>query len=207
MRIVCISDTHEQHEEIILPKGDMIIHAGDCTGLGTQMALRRFLDWYANLDFEYKILIAGNHDFLFERDPELARKCIPDNVIYLEESGTEIEGIKIWGTPVTLDFHNWAFNYKAGSDIQERFDKMPSDIDILVSHGPPKGILDLNVYGQHCGSIELLKRLMVTKPKYVVMGHIHESYGQRKVDGTNYINASQLNGHYQVTNDPIVFDF
>ncbi|WKZ60540.1 MAG: metallophosphatase domain-containing protein [Cyclobacteriaceae bacterium] len=203
MKIVCISDTHGRHRDVQLPFGDMIIHAGDVSAGGTESQVKDFLMWFSEQEFRYKIFIAGNHDFLFEHDLETAKGLIPENVIYLQESSITIEGHKIYGTPITPYFLNWAFNRHPGEDIEKHINKIPSDIDILISHGPPYGILDINVNGQHCGCPALLSKVEEIKPKLSVCGHIHENYGQIQNGKTTFVNASLLNEKYRHQNTPI----
>lgn len=202
MKIVCISDTHGKHDLITLPSADMIIHAGDISSFGLRYQVEDFLKWFSSLNYKHKIFIAGNHDFLFEQSPKLASSLVPDNVIYLEESGVNIEGIKIWGTPMTPYFFNWAFNRLEGSELKSHMEKIPRNLDILISHGPPFGILDKNLEGQNCGSLSLLEALKVKAPKNVIFGHIHEGYGKVKQDGIRFINASSVNRHYEIANKP-----
>ena len=193
MKIVCISDTHGRHYDVGLPSGDILIHAGDVSAGGTESQIKDFLKWFSEHEFKYKVFIAGNHDFLFEHDLETAKGLIPENVIYLQESSITVEGFKIYGTPITPYFLNWAFNRHPGEDIEKHVSKIPPDVDILISHGPPYGILDANVNGQHCGCPSLLAKIEKIKPKLLICGHIHEAYGQRLIGQTTFINASLLN--------------
>ena len=205
MRIVLISDTHGQHQQLNLPPGDMIIHAGDVSGRGGKLEVMDFLNWYSALDYKYKIFIAGNHDFYFEKTDEMVLKNdIPDNLIYLKDSGIEIEGLKIWGSPVQPWFYDWAFNRQRGADIQRHWALIPEDIDILVTHGPAFGKLDVTVSGDAVGCKDLLDTIVKIRPKLHLSGHIHEAYGQIEKDGIIYVNASVLDFHYKLVNAPIV---
>ena len=204
MKIVCISDTHGQHRALTLPKGDMVIHAGDITTRGRKDQVHDFLNWYAKLDFKYKIFIAGNHDFFFEKEsPEEISNLIPAGIIYLNDSGIEIEGLKIWGSPIQPWFYDWAFNRQRGAEIKAHWDLIPNNIDILITHGPPYGLLDLTIRREHVGCLDLLNKIRAIKPKTHVFGHIHEAYGKHESLGTTFINASSLNVHYQPVNAPI----
>ena len=207
MKIVCISDSHRKHDELILPEGDMILHAGDFTSRGRYIEGEEFLEWYSQLPYKYKVFIAGNHDFFVERNPEVFRKMIPDNCIYLEDSGTEIEGIKIWGSPITPWFFDWAFNRHRGSEIRPHWNKIPLDTDILITHGPPHNILDRTAAGVKAGCEDLSARIAEVKPDLHLFGHIHEAYGDRTIGNTTYINASVLNLKYQQVNAPVVFEW
>jgi len=204
MKITCISDTHGQHELLNLSSGDMIIHADDVSGRGGKDEIISFLDWYSKLDFKYKIFIAGNHDFFFEKaSKEEVNAIIPSDIIYLNDSGITIEGIKIWGSPVQPWFFDWAFNRQRGTDIQKHWALIPDDTDILITHGPAQGMLDKTVRGESVGCADLLHRINEVKPKFYIAGHIHEAYGRMKMHGVEYINASVLSVKYQMTNPPI----
>ena len=208
MRIVAISDTHNRHQSLVLPEGDMLIHAGDVSSQGKQSQVEDFLKWFSKQDFKYKIFIAGNHDFLFEKMPEdYIKSLIPENVIYLNDSGVEIEGIKIWGSPVQPWFYDWAFNRQRGSDILKHWDLIPRDTDILITHGPAKGILDRTIHNVETGCEDLLNTIREIHPKYFIFGHIHESYGMVEKNGATFINASVLDVHYQLANEPVEFDY
>jgi predicted phosphodiesterase len=209
MKITCISDTHNQHNNIpskYLTGGDCIIHSGDVSGRGTHAEIEEFLAWYNELPYTHKILIAGNHDFFFERASESIIKATLDkypNITYLNDSGVEIEGLKIWGSPVQPWFYDWAFN-RRGTDICEHWDKIPLDTDILITHGPAKGYLDLTLRGDVTGCPYLLEKISeLTNLKLFVHGHIHEAYGRVDFpDGGVFLNASVLNARYVMSNLP-----
>jgi Icc-related predicted phosphoesterase len=206
MKVVLISDTHKLHEKIKLPEGDLLIHAGDISGRGTYGEVMIFLEWFSKLPFKYKVFIAGNHDFFFEKNNHKEISDFPEGVIYLENSIIEIEGISIWGSPYTPEFYNWAFMKKRGEEIKTIWDKIPNKVDILVTHGPPYSILDKNIYGTMCGCEELLMRVKEVQPKIHVFGHIHEGYGMIEEAGTKFYNACVLDEAYQVRNEPYVVD-
>ena len=207
MKIVALSDTHMGHSAITdIPSGDMIIHAGDLTSVGKKWEVKDFLDWFDSLNFKYKIFIAGNHDFLFEQDPIVARKIIPNGVIYLQDESVLVEGIKFYGSPYTLEFGNWAFMKKPGKEMYTCCSKIPTDTDVIITHGPPFGILDQCIRGKNLGSIELTNRINQCNPLAHVFGHIHEGHGRfTNEKGTQFINASILNDKYLHVNDPVQF--
>lgn len=207
MKFVAISDTHCRHKSLKLPKGDVLIHAGDVTYKGERWEVVDFLDWFARLPFRYKIFIAGNHDFFFEKvKGEALQTLLPQNVIYLNDSGVSIEGINIWGSPVTPWFYNWAFNRQRGAPISRHWQLIPPQTDMLITHGPAYGILDTVINGSHTGDKDLLKKIGEIKPKVHICGHIHEAYGTHKGGATKFINASVLNESYELVNPPVVFD-
>lgn len=208
VKIVCISDTHGQHSKLEVPMGDLLLHAGDVSRRGSKKEIVGFLDWFGALPHPHKIFIAGNHDFYFQDEsPTEIEKIIPNNVIYLNDSGVEINGIKIWGSPVQPWFYDWAFNRQRGAEIDKHWQLIPSDTDILITHGPAFGFLDETSRGEQVGCEELTKKIESIKPSIFLCGHIHEAYGERTEGGVHYINASVLNLQYQLVNAPILIDY
>jgi Icc-related predicted phosphoesterase len=207
MRIICLSDSHGQHRGVPIPPGDVVIHAGDVSKRGEKGELADFLDWFGGLPHRYKIFVGGNHDFLLEDAPREFAKMVPDNCMYLNDSGVEIAGITVWGSPITPFFFDWAFNRHRGADIRRHWDLIPARVDILVTHGPPYGILDRTARGQCVGCEELLPVVERLRPRLHVFGHIHEAYGQFERNGTRFVNASVLDLHYRRVNAPVVVDF
>ncbi len=120
MKIVCLSDTHNCNEEIAVPDGDILIHAGDATIQGTIDEIVLFNEWFANLPHKHKIFVAGNHDWLFEINPKLANNLLDDQIIYLRDSFVEIEDLKIYGAPWQPRFYDWAFNLMRGAELAEK---------------------------------------------------------------------------------------
>lgn len=209
IKIIAISDTHGKHRLLKFNNsGDIIIHAGDVSKTGKKSEIEDFLDWFSNLNFKYKIFISGNHDFFFESEALcVIESLLPEGVIYLNDSKIELFGIKIWGSPITPRFNNWAFNRGRGAEIKQHWDIIPKDVDILITHGPPFGILDETVYGKRTGCEELLLKVYQIKPSFHIFGHIHEEYGCLARNGTTYINASVLDDWYDLKNKPIEFEF
>jgi Icc-related predicted phosphoesterase len=207
VKIVAISDTHGKHKNLILPKGDMLIHAGDVSSRGKENEILEFLRWFAQTDFKYKIFIAGNHDFYFERfSHEIISQLIPSNVIYLNDSGIEIESINIWGSPISPWFYDWAFNRHRGEDIKKHWNKIPQNTDIIITHGPVYGILDKTSRNENVGCKDLLGKVEALNPKFHICGHIHEAYGYIKYSNTEFINASVVDENYNLRNKPVVFE-
>jgi Icc-related predicted phosphoesterase len=172
------------------------------------------LDWYADQDYSTIILVPGNHDFGFEKNPErYAKACEDRKIILLNDSGCTVEGIKIWGAAVQPWFHSWAFNRARTQKeatathpwIKPHWDLIPEDTEVLVTHGPPHMILDdanARGYANHVGCEELSKRLLhLPTVKLHVFGHIHEGAGYKYADGRTYVNAASLDGMYSY-NDP-----
>ncbi len=208
-----ISDTHGKHDRLRLPAGDLLVHAGDVSKRGREPEVRDFLQWFGRQPHPHKVMVAGNHDFLFERDPQGARALVPEGVHLLENAGVELGGLRIWGSPITPFFHNWAFNVHRGPDIAGVWAHIPAELDLLITHGPPLGILDRTIIGQRVGCEDLRQRLYEAPPRLHVFGHIHEDHGQvagetvdPRLARCRFVNASTLNLRYQVAHDPVVVD-
>lgn len=219
MKTWIISDTHGKHRLLDIPNNiDMCIFAGDAgTVKNPSMnvnSILDFLDWFKSLNhIKYKIMIAGNHCTSIEAGL-VTRGDIHESITYLEHEYIEIEGLKIFGSPYTPEFHNWAFNVSRHK-LDPYWQDIPNDIDILITHGPPKGILDLtkrNGYDQ-CGCKSLLNRVKITQPRFHIFGHIHteegcSNAGIYEMNGlkTKFINASVLNLDYQICNNGFIIE-
>ena len=231
MKIWVISDSHTKHRELQVPDVDMVIFAGDCSYQKdpdlNAIEVSDFIHWFKSLKIKYKIMIAGNHDVSIERG------LITDwgNIIYLFHETAIVNGIKIFGSPYTPKFGtNWAFNVPRWT-LSRYWDQIP-EVDILITHGPPKGILDMTQYDTRpdatgkeffqCGCQELLDRVKVVKPKYHIFGHIHSetncpNTGMQKPvwSETLFINAStcgyekdHINGKTKtIVNNGIIIDY
>ena len=153
MTLTCISDTHGLHRRIRnIPLADVLIHAGDVSKFGEEHQVLDFINWFSNQPHPHKIFIAGNHDFFFERETtSYIQKFIPENVIYLNDSACEINGVNFWGSPITPEFMNWAFNRKRGNEIAKHWKLIPKNTDVLITHGPPFGKLDTNANNYKTG--------------------------------------------------------
>jgi Icc-related predicted phosphoesterase len=209
LSLVIISDTHNKHKHLSkLPEADVIIHCGDMTSMGYDHEIANFMKWFSKLEqYKHKICIAGNHDWLFEKNNILAKELIPDNVIYLEDREVVLEGVKFYGTPVQLPFNNWAFN-KPEERLIPHWKAIPDDIDVLITHQPPHSIFDWSVYDNiHTGSPslywEVLERI---KPKIHCFGHIHSGHGIKVIENTTFVNASNLDEDYMCVNKPILLE-
>jgi len=203
MKIVCISDTHMMHDDIELPPGDILIHAGDICDYGYEHEVILFNRWIRDLDYKHKIVIAGNHDWYFQR-----RKVKRDefDFIYLQDESIIIDDIKIYGSPWQPEFYKWAFNLPRGEQIAAKWDMIPWNTDILITHGPPLNYGDLTPCGENVGCADLLNAVNRIKPKYHIFGHIHPAYGIYTNDDTTFINASVCNERYESVNDPVVIE-
>lgn len=189
LTIVCVSDTHGRHRELAVPNGDLFLFAGDLSNHGFPEDVSEFDDWLGTLPHPHKVVICGNHDFLFERDPADARRRIR-HATYLQDSGAEVAGLKVWGSPWQPRFFDWAFNLDRGPDIAAKWALIPDDTDVLITHGPPAGILDMTSRGEATGCVDLLWRVQGLKPKLHLFGHIHEAAGVVETEDTLFVNAS-----------------
>lgn len=211
-KIITISDTHGKHNYFKkkLPKGDIIIHGGDCTPNGESCDIEEFLRWYGDLDYDMKILIAGNHDWDFENNPQDYQDLFDSyGITYLNDSGCKYRGINIWGSPVQPEFCNWAFNRRRTKEsIGKHWNLIPDNTDILITHGPPALILDKTYYDKENAGCGLLwTKIQEIKPSLHIFGHIHEGRGViiEKTIGSpiTYVNSSSLDLHYHPWEDKV----
>jgi len=229
MKLVLISDTHNFHKHLtskgmgnILPEGDLLIHSGDLTGLGRRDEVEEVFQWFKEIAPYYThgiVFIAGNHDKSFDpkynyldnqrKKPDWIEEklaTLPSNVRYLENNGLTIEGLKIWGSPVSPWFYGdrWAFNKHRGEEINNVWNTIPNDTDVIITHGPPARIGDfIPSSREYVGCSDLLHRIQVIQPKLVCFGHIHEGYGLHKIDETTFVNASICDANYDPINKPV----
>lgn len=193
-----------------IPDGDVLIVAGDLTLRGTYMQIARAGQWLAGLPHKRKLVVAGNHDFLFEKDFGLARQAIGDGhhgIEVLQRSITSVGGLIFFGDPGSAWFSNWAFGVPDSEEGDRYWGGIPETTDVLITHGPAKGILD---YAPGCGSVgcpRLLKAVEARKPKLHVFGHIHYSHGVKQVGETLFVNAAICDEGYSHTQQPIVLDY
>lgn len=229
LKVVFISDTHGQHRSIEIPACDVLVFAGDYTDVGDSVSFVDFYDWLMEQDqCEHKIFIEGNHELMADAGENVRkfkqtapydgwstylRAIAPafqdHNIHRLHDSSVTIEGVKFWGSPTTLAFYNWAFNKKL-DELQEYWEQIPEDVDVLITHGPPLGKRDRCINGHHAGDPHLLMKILQLRPKVHVFGHIHEGAGTKVVcdvegeDSTLCINASVLDENYNIKNEPFV---
>ena len=193
MKLVIIADTHGETPEV--PDGDVLIHCGDISSRGDLAELEGFNQWFSSLPHKYKILVAGNHDWCFENAIPVVSRILDKSIIYLEDSGVEIEGLKFWGTPIQPEFCNWAFNRPKGIR-RKHYKQIPNDTDILITHCPPYGACD-----RYLGCTELLKAVKRVQPTLHCFGHIHGGSGWLpNLLGlkTLFCNASVLDENYDL---------
>jgi Icc-related predicted phosphoesterase len=207
MRIVFISDTHNC-QGFDVPAGDVLVHCGDFTMRGLGHEISAVNDWLCRLPHEHKLVVAGNHDIGFEDAPKVARRLLTA-ATYLQDEAITIAGVNFYGSPWQPWFDDWAFNFPqhdGGEMARNVWSKIPKDTDVLVTHGPPRGILDLAPVGGHVGCPEMLERIGVVKPKIHAFGHIHCAAGVEQHDGTLFVNASICDEKYKPTQPARVID-
>lgn len=239
-RIVCMSDTHGQHNNIAVPKGDILIHGGDFTQTGEVKTVRKLVQYFQKLEFPTTICIAGNHDLTldlpyYERswrrfhkqkdNSEEGKKFVLDYMsssaesdhkfYYLEDSSCSVptkdeqqpSNLAIYGSPWSPEFYDWAFNVPRGQPSVDIWSKIPTETDILVTHGPPLGRGDLCEHGVRAGCYDLLQQVQDrVQPRLMIFGHIHEGYGTSFDGKTMYVNASNLDLEYDNVHPCTVID-
>ncbi|XP_068958935.1 metallophosphoesterase domain-containing protein 1 [Petaurus breviceps papuanus] len=174
-RFVCVSDTHSRTDPIQMPYGDVLIHAGDFTELGLPSEVKKFNEWLGSLPYEYKIVIAGNHELTFDQEfmadlikqdfyyfPSVSKlkpenyenvQSLLTNCIYLQDSEVTVRGFRIYGSPWQPWFYGWGFNLPRGQALLEKWNLIPEGIDILITHGPPLGQTPKVPLSSSCGRL------------------------------------------------------
>lgn len=216
MKIVAISDTHGKWNRLQIPECDILISAGDYSFRGEKHMVEDFHKWLNKQQAGYVVSVQGNHELNveknFEQMKEVAEKACP-GVHFIAEGGVNIEGINIWGSAVTPWFRNWAWNVERGPKIKAHWDKIPTNTNILVTHGPPYGILDIVPFAngtpkERVGCHDLLNRLIdLPDLKMHIFGHIHHSHGAEMVANVRFYNASICDEAYMPTNPVTIIEY
>lgn len=202
MELVCISDTHGFMPT--LPDGDVLIHTGDYARINSLKELSAFTEWFSSQPHKHKILIPGNHDWVFDDNLKATEAIVANKFHVLIDKGITIDGVNFYGTPAQPVFYNWAFNYEPYK-LKTYYSAIPDNTDVLLTHCPPYGILD-KVQRGSVGSGILASRVQEVRPKVHVFGHIHEGYGTIVQDETTFVNCSICDEHYRAVNKPIVIE-
>jgi Icc-related predicted phosphoesterase len=204
MKLVCVADTHGCHNYVNVPKGDIFIHCGDAE-LCDQNRFNSFKRWMTELPHKHKLFIPGNHDFLMqEHQFNYTLELESTGILMLIDKAIEINGIKFYGSPWTPTFMNWAF-MKDDVDLAKNWDAIPTDTNVLITHGPAYKIGDcIKGDTKHLGSRTLATAIRrLPKLLYHLYGHIHTG---KPEDGRSF-NCSLLNEEYKLVNKPLVLEF
>lgn len=227
LKIVCISDTHSGHNQLQLPPGDILIHSGDFSKSRTKLNAEEYIDfvqWFSDQPHKTKILIAGNRDDFMHKEicHKFRKRSLEEidnvqsliinnkNIIYLNDSGYEYNDntfkFKIWGSPWTRLYGKEGKAFQISTpELKQKWDLIPEDTDLLITHGPPLGICDMNLGKVQAGCPELLTKVKEIKPGIHLFGHIHEGYGTLVTDETLFINAASIDKvTKKLTNEPVV---
>jgi len=213
MKCVAVSDIHMHDVET--PPADLLIVAGDMTYRGKPSELAWYKSWLARQPQRHKVWIAGNHELGIEDNEQQAWDIAREtDSTYLNDSACEIDGKKIWGSPITPWFFDWAYNRHRGAEIMPHWQMIPEGLDILITHGPPMGYVDILMDGKHVGCDDLLQVVsekLKQPPKFLICGHLHHGYGRatlQRADGQSIevLNASSCNEEYQAVNAPLLFE-
>jgi hypothetical protein len=199
LMIIClVSDTHQLEGEIDIPPCDLLIHCGDWSFFGkSEKAMDAFLAWLAEQPARYRVLTCVNHEYPVEADPDKWRRRLSNATLLLNESIT-IAGVKVWATPVT-PLVGGAFGMGSEAKREKLFSKIPGDVDILISHGPPQGILD---GGAGCPALR--RAVIRLKPRLHCFGHVHSAYGSQPTKNTLFVNAAILDEDGAPSRKPIL---
>lgn len=219
MKVWLISDTHCKHQQLLVPSNiDLVIHCGDESNSGdpylNEPEARRFFYWFSVLEIPNKVFVPGNHSTAIEQG--LIRSSDYPQVTFLIHAQTECNGLKIFGSPYTPEFFNWSY-MKPRPELDAVWQSIPDDINILITHGPPKGIRDVTKdfdSGEpvHVGSKSLRTHVeMRIKPKIHAFGHIHDekaiqNYGTTTRNGTQFINCSVCDLAGRLKNPGVVLE-
>ena len=184
IKILHITDTHNYYDTMGYNSNvDVVVHTGDAQ-CHTSIEFYKFIEWYKNYPVENKIYVAGNHDTFIEKNESLCKEIFKDSgIIYLNKNSIIINGLKFYGEPLSPRFGTWSFMADR-SKMNKHWEYIPKDVDVLLTHTPPKGILDLTEnYDRSlemCGCSALQKRIFknnYANLKLHAFGHIHNGHG------------------------------
>jgi len=206
-RIIAISDTHGLHLNLNPISGDILIHAGDMR-ITSEASLYEMNCWFGSLNFKHVICIAGNHDTFLEKIGPVTSKQLFTNAHYLHNEAIELMGKTFYGSPYSPMFNNWSFMYERGSiELKNNWELVPQNLDFLITHCPPYGILDRNLHDVRCGCEILQREITKKSPLNSIFGHIHMN-GGRVVNsgGISFYNVALLDEQYKMTNEPTIIE-
>lgn len=193
MKLAMVADTHGKRP--LLPAGDVLIHCGDLTHLGSFRELKAEIEWLKSQPHRFKLFVGGNHDVclenLMQKNMEAQLRKLLQPIIYLRDSGVVIQGVRFWGSP-WIPPYSGSFQASA-KERQQRFFKIPK-VDVLITHGPGAGILD---GGAGCEYLRATVQQM--KPAVHCCGHVHEHPGQVQNGGTSFFNVARTPTVYSLS--------
>ena len=204
MRVVLISDTHALLHTLTIPDGDLLVHSGDYGFNGSVAEWKKFLQDYSKFPHKHKLFTFGNHDCSNPNNVALIKQEAADlGITLLVDEMVEIEGKKIYGSPYTPRYGRWYWMKERGEQMAEHWKNIPEGLDLLFTHGPPHGILDISIFDKvHCGCEELMKAVYDKKPRFHSFGHIHYYGGRQVTEGsTTFINAALCSEEYKISNE------
>ncbi len=209
--ICCISDCHGTYPKLALPDADILINAGDYSAHSNISETIAYLKWFEAQPHTHKVMVLGNHQLWEEANHYtflLLMKEHAPSCIYLNDQSAEIAGLRCHGSNVQPEFGGWAFNCERGPDIDRHWRMIPSDTQVLITHGPPAGILDQTMSGQHVGCEDLRRHIdeRLDDLRLSVFGHIHPGFGIDRMGSKTFVNAALVNERYELTNAPIVVE-
>lgn len=215
MKIVALSDVHNRWHNLVIPECDLLISAGDYSFHGEPHVVKSFHEWLNIQPAREIISVQGNHETGVEENFDKAKQIAFDacpRAYFMDEGLVELNKIKIWCSAITPNFFNWAWNRARGEEIRKHWDLIPDDTNILVTHGPPHGILDMTYFvdgtpRDQVGCQDLLEVVKRIKPDLHVFGHIHRSHGQHHEDGTSFYNVAICDDMYCPTNPITEIDY
>jgi len=202
MKLTIISDTHNQHERFGILSGEVLIHCGDMFNLFSEDEgeLESLDDWFGRQNFKLILCIGGNHDLALEERLKAVDQPF-QNAVYLQDRAYIYEGKCFYGAPWTPDLSGHAF-YRSDAELQLAWQSIPANVDVLITHTPPAGILDVSSRGLKLGCRHLAKQMSVVSPQFHCFGHVHASSGILETESTTYINASSVNSQYELARLP-----
>lgn len=223
MLLVAISDTHGAHHDIDLPYGDILVHCGDFSNTGSPREIDSFSQWFGSQPHPIKLLVWGNHDLTLDRPfydanwkrfhkqkyPPLPKNYWKDRgITTLTNEIVVVNGIKFWGHPALRPEYNyWAWEFDSWKDSDDTMYGIPRDVDVVITHSPPYGVLDRNLSGEHIGNEELLVHIHDrVRPRICIFGHVHNPGSVRDDNGTRYYNVSMVDENLNIAHEPLVLE-
>ncbi len=199
MRLTIISDTHGEHEKLGELSGDVLIHCGDLFSLFSEdNRLDEVDEWFGRQRFDLILCIGGNHDFALQ---ERIKPEPFENAVYLEDRSIVHDGVTFYGSPWVPDLAQHAF-YQPSDQLAAKWSAIPEQTDVLITHTPPAGILDVSSHGLVLGCPYLAARSTELSHRTHCFGHVHASSGVLERDGVTYVNAALANHQYEMVRAP-----